>query len=235
MWSYYGNKNRISKHYPKPMYNTIIEPFSGSAWYSVLHRNKNIILNEKYNIVHDIWNWLIKDCDPKTILNNTDFYKGDNIKDKDLRKEHLDLIGFCINRASVAPCNIVQEWSCQSKNKPNWASTTSYQLKRIGKLLPEIKHWEVKFGDYKNLPNIEATWFIDPPYQVGGEFYKESQIDYEELAEWCLSRKGQVIVCENDNANWLPFEPLLDFAGLRKRTTEVIWTNKKVCNQIKLL
>lgn len=235
MWSYYGNKNRIAKHYPKPIYDTIIEPFSGSAWYSVLNRNKNIILNEKYDVIYNIWNWLINDCDSNTILNNSDFYEGEDIKTKSLRKEHLDLIGFCINRASVAPCSIVQKWSCQSKDKPNWASTTSFQLKRIAKLLPEIKHWKTNFGDYKDLPNIEATWFIDPPYQVGGEFYKESNINYEELAEWCKSRKGQVIVCENDNANWLPFEPLLEFAGVRRRTTEVMWTNKRVSNQIKLL
>ena len=140
MWSYYGNKNRIAKHYPKPIYDTIIEPFSGSAWYSVL----------KYDVIYNIWNWLINDCDSSTILNNSDFYEGEDIKTKSLRKEHLDLIGFCINRASVAPCSIVQKWSCQSKINYDWASTVSFQLKRIAKLLPEIRHWSITYGDYKN-------------------------------------------------------------------------------------
>jgi hypothetical protein len=30
------------------------------------------------------------------------------------------------------------------------------------------------------------------------------------VAEWCLSRMGQVIVCENQGVTWLPFQPLTD-------------------------
>jgi len=35
MWSYYGSKSKVVKHYPKPKYDLIIEPFAGAAWYSV--------------------------------------------------------------------------------------------------------------------------------------------------------------------------------------------------------
>ena len=225
MFSYYGSKCKIAKLYPLPKYDLIIEPFAGAAWYSVLHRDKSVLLNEKYEVIHEIWKWLINEATSELILNNADFYKGQDISEIDLKKQHKDLIGFCINRGSIAPKNIVQNWSCQVKAKQNWASTTNFQLNRIAKLLPEIKHWETQFGDYKNLPDIEATWFIDPPYQFGGEHYAVNIIDYSELAEWCKTRKGQVIVCENTKAEWLDFKPLIEITGQRVKTVEAVFYN----------
>lgn len=225
MFSYYGSKNKIAKLYPLPKYDLIIEPFAGAAWYSVLHRNKNVLLNEKYEVIHDIWKWLINEASSELILEHKDFFIGQDISQIDLTKAHKDLIGFCINRGSIAPRSIVQKWSCQVASKPNWASTTAFALERIAKLLPEIKHWETQFGDYKNLPDIEATWFIDPPYQFGGEHYSVNGIDYLELAEWCKTRKGQVIVCENTKADWLPFTALTEIQGQRVKTVEAVWSN----------
>jgi hypothetical protein len=222
MFSYYGSKSKFAKLYPAPLFNTIIEPFAGAAWYSILHRSKKILLNEKYEVIYNIWNWLINDANPEIILKYKDFNLSDDIRVLDINEAHKDLIGFCINRGVSSPCNIVQKWSCQVASKPNWASTTAFQLERIAKLSPEIKHWKTQFGDYKNLPNIEATWFIDPPYQNGGKYYKENNINYLELTEWCKSRKGQVIVCENTSANWLDFKPLVKNNGQRKKTMEAI-------------
>jgi site-specific DNA-adenine methylase len=225
MFSYYGSKSKIAKLYPPPQYDLIIEPFAGAAWYSVLHRHKNVLLNEKYEVIHGIWKWLINEASPDVILRHKDFYIGQDISQIDLIKEHRDLIGFCINRGSVSPRNVVQKWSCQVASKANWASTTAFSLERIAKLLPEIKHWQIRFGDYKTLPDVEATWFIDPPYQSGGKHYRVSEIDYSGLAEWCKTRKGQVIVCEKTKANWLPFTALTKIQGQREKTTEAIWTN----------
>jgi len=229
MWSYYGSKNKIAKLYPSPKYETVIEPFAGAAWYSVLHRHKKVLLNEKYEVIYNIWKWLINEASSELILQHKDFFAGQDISQIDLTKAHKDLIGFCINRGSIAPKNIVQKWSCQVASKQNWASTTAFALKRIAKLLPEIKHWEIQSGDYKKLPDIEATWFIDPPYQFGGEIYKESNknIDFNYLANWCNERQGQSIVCENTKANWLPFKPMIDMQGAMYKTTEAIWSNEK--------
>lgn len=225
MFSYYGSKNKIAKLYPLPKYDLIIEPFAGAAWYSVFHRYKNVILNERYELIYDVWEWLINDATPELILGHKDFFIGQDISQVDLTKSHKDLIGFCINRGCSSPANIVQKWSCQVASKPNWASTTAFSLERIAKLLPEIKHWQTRLGDYKSLPDIEATWFIDPPYQFGGEHYLVNDIDYSELAEWCKTRKGQVIVCENTKADWLPFNTLTQIQGQRVKSIEAIWTN----------
>ncbi|MEG4346741.1 hypothetical protein QUB70_26205 [Microcoleus sp. A003_D6] len=54
-------------------------------------------------------------------------------------------------------------------------------------------------GDYTLAPDIEATWFIDPPYKEdAGKGYKYGSklIDYKKLAEWAKNRKGEVIFCE---------------------------------------
>lgn len=39
------------------------------------------------------------------------------------------------------------------------------------------------------------------------------QIDFEELAAWCMSRRGQVIVCEGPAGSWLPFQHHLTMQG----------------------
>jgi site-specific DNA-adenine methylase len=39
MWSYYGGKSKIVQYYPDPKYDTIIEPFAGSAQYSLYGDN----------------------------------------------------------------------------------------------------------------------------------------------------------------------------------------------------
>lgn len=50
-------------------------------------------------------------------------------------------------------------------------------------------------------------------------------LDYPSLAEWCESRKGQTIVCENTKADWLPFIPLKEMHGQKYKTTEAVWYN----------
>jgi hypothetical protein len=99
-------------------------------------------------------------------------------------------------------------------------------------IVPAIQHWTATNLNYTALPNIEATWFIDPPYSGShGMKYRQADIDYARLGEWCRSRKGQVIVCENVGANWLPFQPINHGrVGLRTRfhsvdAQEVMWTN----------
>ena len=75
----------------------------------------------------------------------------------------------------------------------------------------------------RNVASI--IWFIDPPYQNGGECYVEIQIDFDELAAWCNSQKGQVIVCENVGEAWMTFRTLVSSRGTKHTRIEMIWTN----------
>jgi hypothetical protein len=91
----------------------------------------------------------------------------------------------------------------------------------VAEQAPLVRHWTIIEGDYTLAPNDKATWFIDAPYQRAGARATAPKdkgrvrypngaddIDFKALAEWSLSRRGQVIACENVGANWLPFTPL---------------------------
>lgn len=87
---------------------------------------------------------------------------------------------------------------------------------------------DYRHGSYWEAPDVEATWFIDPPYQYAnrrGYKYGASTIDFERLKEFVLSRRGQVIVCEQEGADWMPFMPLGGIVTHRGSVSrEVVWT-----------
>jgi len=97
----------------------------------------------------------------------------------------------------------------------------------MSKDIEKIRHWDIRLGDYREVENMEATWFIDPPYQFGGEHYPMSNkdIDFEILGEWCKSRKGEVIVCENTKTGWMNFEPIANLKGSKHKTVEAVYLN----------
>ena len=58
MFYYYGRKEKVFKYYPSPKNDTIIEPFAGSAVYSLKNFEKNIIILDKDERIINIWNYL---------------------------------------------------------------------------------------------------------------------------------------------------------------------------------
>lgn len=220
MWAYFGTKFRLAKKYPTPTRTTIVEPFAGAAQYSLEHFEHEVILVDKYDIVIKLWKWL-QLCSPKDILSLPQIELG-----KSLEEYHWDcteakwLVGFIIGMGSSSPRSKATPWS--TTLRPN---RQPLYRRRIADSLYKIRHWNFIHGDYHCLGNINATWFIDPPYQTGGSQYKHSEIDYQELAKWSKSRNGQVIVCENDKADWMDFTFLSDLHGVKHHTKEVIWTN----------
>ena len=99
---------------------------------------------------------------------------------------------------------------------------------RIANDLYKIRHWSFVLGDYHSLYNKKATWFIDPPYQFGGHPYQHNnkKIDFANLKTWCISRKGQIIICENTKATWMNFKPLAIHKTKNGTQKEAIWSNE---------
>jgi site-specific DNA-adenine methylase len=220
MFYYYGRKDKIFKYYPTPKYDTIIEPFAGSAVYSLKNYKKNIIILDKDERIINIWNYL-KTATTDEILSLPLLVRGQTLNDEEFNNLTLvqkDLISFFTNPSSAQPKRSVGKFNIwHEKNR-----------KRLSEDVNKIEHWEIVLGDYRDIPNQDATWFIDPPYQGnGGKYYKHGNKDmnYEELADWVQSRQGQVIVCENNEADWLPFRPLKELQGQRHNKVEVIWEN----------
>lgn len=229
LFPYYGAKMRLAARYPVPRYGTIIEPFAGSAGYSSLHYTKNVVLYEKDPVVFAVLKYLIG-CSPGEILGLPIIPPNKTVDDYVLTREQRWMIGFWLNTAVTAPCLRLSAWGRSLwPNMPVsfWGEACRA---RLAESVALIKHWRVVNESWEECPDIEATWYIDPPYMDKGRFYPCHEVDYAALAEWCLTRRGQVIVCEGIGASWLPFRPFCEqfgavvTDGIRKRSGEVIWT-----------
>jgi hypothetical protein len=79
-----------------------------------------------------------------------------------------NLVGFRINKGVSTPRKTPVAWM---KLRPNscWGPAVS---ERIASQLDGIRHWEIHHGDYRIAPDVEATWFIDPPYTEAGRHYR---------------------------------------------------------------
>jgi site-specific DNA-adenine methylase len=210
--------------YPKPKHGLIIEPFAGSARYALKYFDRDVILIDKFWQIVDVWKFL-QQASENDILSLPVLSAGESLKDEKFNSliaaEKL-LIGFQIARGNY--------WSV---NKPQKFNSWESDKIEIAKQLYKIRHWEIKLGDYHDSPAAEATWFIDPPYFQGGLKYKfgSDLLNFDELKVWILSRKGQIIACENAAAEWMPFKYLASHNGSVKRQHEVFWTNEKVEHQ----
>lgn len=223
MFGYYGSKSKLVHLYPPPAHDKIIEPFAGSARYSLRHYQNDVTLIDKYKLITDIWKWL-QQCTEKDILRLPIPQPKDDIRDiKFITEVERNFLGFFIATGQAKPNNIVTK---MEGVKPQ---SIERALIKCSKQLHKIKHWKIINASYEDHENIEATWFIDPPYQYGGEHqykFNNKQIDFIKLAEWCRTRNGQVIVCENMKADWLPFTPVKSNPGANfTNTMEAMWTN----------
>jgi len=219
MFSYYGSKSKIVDYYPPPKHKKIIEPFAGSARYSLKYWEYDITIVDKYDVVINIWKWL-QSASEKDVRSLPTLYKGEDIRELNLTEPEKQFLGMLAGVASTSPRWKVSEYASIQNGRKN-------QLKRIADQLYKIRHWEIIFGNYNKIENKEATWFVDPPYQFGGHAYVENKIDFNQLADWCKTRNGQVIVCENIKATWMDFKPIKNLHGAMSETVEAIWSNHK--------
>lgn len=216
MFSYYGSKSKVVHLYPRPEYGKIIEPFAGSARYALRWFDRDVLLVDKYEVIVKVWQYL-QQASPADIMGLPDVETGQNIATMNLTTEERYLVGFCINRGSSRPKWTAAEFNSWTDNK-RWIADNLFK----------IRHWQIMQGSYDTIPNQNATWFIDPPYQDGGHAYVNGNqaLDFQQLATWAQSRQGQVIVCENTKADWLPFLAMREMTGAYSETTEAIWSNR---------
>jgi hypothetical protein len=227
-WRYYGGKYRAAPRYPVPAHRTIVEPFAGAAGYSHRYPHHNVVLVERYAVIAEMWRYLIR-------------VSEDEIRAIPLNPRHVDelpswvpvparhLVGWWFNNATASPRKQLSagriKLSGMGRKLEGWTEATR---DRVASQLSAIRHWRVIEGDYTEAPDVEATWFVDPPYNnAAGARYPHGPngIDYQALGAWCRSRRGQVLVCENEGASWLPFRPFATLKpGINGRgSREVLW------------
>lgn len=213
MFYYFGRKGRLASKYPAPEYPLVVEPFAGSAAYTLHHRPRAALLLEKDERVVALWHRLcalgeagIRSTEPPELgAFTSDLWHLTAMASKD----SLTVSGY-----TVSP------WAMAS-----WELARKVALRNVA----YAGGLEYRQGDYADAPDVEATWFIDPPYQRVRRGYREGSdsTDYDRLAEWCRSRRGQVIVCEQEGADWLPFVPFTSQQNVQSTgvSREVWWTN----------
>lgn len=212
MFYYYGRKKQIAKYYPTPRYDTIIEPFAGSAAYSLYKENwkKRVVLIEKDKKVFDIWDWLINEATTTEINNLPSLKIGEKSSDFLHIIHAVTKMAFQFRTIKVT-----------AVLERNWEISKRVMAQNLYK----VKHWEIINGDYTEAPNIKATWFVDPPYKgSAGRGYRfgSDTIDYNILADWALQRNGELIFCEGKDGDYLPFRPLVNSKGVAGKTNKEV-------------
>jgi site-specific DNA-adenine methylase len=225
---YYGGKWRAAPRYPKPQHTNIVEPFAGAAGYSLRHHSHEITLYDADPVVAGIWRWLI-DATPDDVRALPLIAPGQDLHTLPVEGSARDLIGFWLNKGSTQPKRTLSAWAAECPNQ-FWGEKIR---ERIARQVESIKHWKVINRSYLTAPNVEASWFVDPPYQQAGKYYRHgaNRLDFSQLGEWCRSRRGQVLVCENAGADWLDFRPWRNIKARKGQSAEVLWTNTQGANQ----
>jgi site-specific DNA-adenine methylase len=217
MFSYFGSKSKLIEKYPKPtFYGAIVEPFAGSARYSLQYWDNDIYLYDINPTVINVWHYL-QSASANDILGLPILKIGNHIDNFNLTQPEKDLIGFELCRGKAVPRKVVSKFSDWSKARL-----------RIAENIHKIKHWKIELLNYYDIPDIKATYFIDPPYilkkETGMNYpFGHKQMDYNKLANWCKTRKGQVIVCGGTNDFWLPFNDLKQVKNGKKQGVEKIY------------
>lgn len=216
-WHYYGGKWRAAPRYSEPRHKTIIEPFAGAAGYACRYWWLDVVLIDLDPTIAGIWRWLI-DATHDDVLAVPDVPDGGTVDDIQAPQAARDLVGFWCNGGTVSPRKTKSKWT-QHGNGRDW----SWARARVACWVAHIKHWTIIEGSYHDAPDEVATWFVDPPYQTAaGRYYRHSEIDYEQLGQWCKTRRGQVITCDQEGATWIDDPSSITIKSARGRSREIV-------------
>lgn len=220
MFPYYGGKGSLVDYYPRPKFKHIIEPFAGGANYALKYFENEVTLYDKNRDICRVWQYLIN-ASEQDILGLPKMKQGqtlDSYEFKHLTHDEKRFLGLLVNAGFTGGAKTVTAWVGEIESG----------LRNTASQLYKIRHWKIINSSYFTIKeNPEATWFIDPPYQFGGEKYPcgSKEISFTMLAKWSMERNGQIIVCENTKANWMKFIPIVVNHGQQFKTTEAIWSN----------
>lgn len=232
---YFGGKKSLARHYPAPEHDRIVEPFAGSAGYSLwwARPSTEVILVEKDGRVCDLWRRLQKISLDELM----------SIECPPLGQRCTEpLINLAAASENTMRSRRFHDSQVTARMVEKWEGSRRY----IAGKLDLIRGWAIIDGDYSDAPDVEATWHIDPPYQprIGqaagsrGDGYSKHcnsrTIDFSALGQWARSRRGLVMVCEHVGADWLPFQPFRDARTTSSSSvvrTEALWVSDPIGNQ----
>jgi hypothetical protein len=218
---YYGSMWNRARYYPAPQHDVVIEPFAGSAGYSLFYDCPQVRLFDADPIICGVWEYLLNVSSSEILALPEMPDVGDSVDNYAMPQEAKWLVGFWLNRGSAQPKKSRTAFGARhDRAQLIWGPRAK---ERIISQLSGIKGWSIQHSSYVDAPDVEATWLFDPPYQDKGRYYRCGFSDFEALAHHVRHRRGFVIVCEQHGARWLPFRPLGSFKATRGRTDEVLF------------
>src|SRR4051794_29532024 len=140
-FGYFGGKWRDAlKHYPAPEYDTIVEPFAGSAGYSLRYCNRKVVLCEIDPVIAGVWKYLIR-VKPREVRSIPDLKTGQTVDDLRITEEAKWLVGFWLNRGTARPRKSPSKWM-REKIRPGsfWGERVR---ETIASQVESIRHWKV--------------------------------------------------------------------------------------------
>lgn len=222
--SYYGSKWQAAWRYPAPVHDTICEPFAGGAGYALRWWDRDVRLFDLDEAVVGAWDFLIRSSESDILALPLWSSRFDTVADLPVCQEAQWLIAFWLGYGNAypltRPSQYMQRGTCPGKF---WGES---RRAKLAELAGRVSHWSVELQSWDEIECLEASWFVDPPYENKGCHYRHNQVDFERLAEWCQALPGQVMVCENEGAEWLPFTELAVInSSNHAGSAEVLWTN----------
>lgn len=220
-FSYYGSKHRSIGRYPRPSFGKIIEPFAGSAAYVTRYFWLNVTLYEVDPGIAGLWRYLIRVGSDE--VRSIPLLGPEEVLD-DLRcsEEGKLLVSRWLNKGTTHRCETPTSWMRSGKYaRQFWGEEIR---ERVARQVEHIRHWKVVEASYETALDEKATWFVDPPYEGRkGRYYRNRVKDFGSLAEWCMGRRGQVIVCEA-GGSWMLFRATGKVRSTKGYSPEAIWT-----------
>lgn len=152
-FSYYGSKYRLCQtgFYPKSkMGNIVVEPFAGSACYSIYHEPEIAILIDKNPTIIGVWNYLInaQEADILELPTNLDDFESLLDMKNYFNNSAIDLIGFWVGKGKTTPVHHITKWWKKYHSEKCCRVWNEYTKQRIIKQLPKIRNWHAFLNNY---------------------------------------------------------------------------------------
>jgi hypothetical protein len=234
LFKWFGSKWSASKLYPKPEHQIIIEPYAGSAGYSLNYSDRDVYIYDSHPALGKLWPWLIHAATQQLILDiPINLPVGTNIRTIGLSEGQQLLLRMWQRTNNCSDCWTVSKWGSLPGQ---WTANTRA---RVAEEVSGIKHW--KWGDLGSSWkwSTPATWHIDPPYLYNYRY--GCKFDHEDLAVKVsrIASDSLIIVCEatcpktGQVPSYLPFQPFARRVTSRRKqgnnthSNELIWTNRQ--------
>src|SRR6266702_1498684 len=95
-FSFYGSKWQLARRYPAPRHDVIVEPFAGSAGYSIQYPSRQVVLLELDPVIAGTWQYLISAREREIRSLPLEMNDG-------LPQEARWLIGWWLNKGGAYP------------------------------------------------------------------------------------------------------------------------------------